>query len=687
MGNMLGRTSQQRLSVQMNGQEVLQEDRLMSELSGLPAVDLWRVHWGLSQDHLQDFPPVPPRWLWTADTVGTTKILLQCYQQEGALTVLAEVLALIGREGQVYNLCRSHSPVPPRPGPSPRPGPDFVRMQRRKLISRMQRPQVVLNVLQQHGFLKTSHSEAINIYALRKHKNRVLVDLVLRNGDKAQEVFYQVLSQSEPFLLQELDHDPIRDKHASETSVLTEMLECLVSDELRAFQWLVSDHLSGESCPPIGGEQLEHANRLTTWRLLEKHFGPEQAENVARNVLLKIVLPHSLPLRGEAVTSESSFVSREETEANTTPVEITPEVHKDGDMFRLRCLQPGVFRCLETGLLLEGFGDVVYQTVPWDVDFLSSKGLRPAGPLFRFTLLTGSFHRLHLPHCQLLSDGGQDLLRVAHATEDRVDFLTPGKVTGGHVVVDVSGFSCFGLVMPAASGDAISGLVLLFSRLSDNVMLNSSLYVLLLPRNVVITQVMKEWKRRIGAEYVEALPECELIPNQTYELDGQPVTVVQPESAKFVNFNDYNNFLPSFEVQLEAEVRRVELKLRTKVSLIHLIGWLLGSTQCAVWSRVVQLKGVSSAVCAAVGVSDSLEVTFLLLNMLNSLRSDDLKTFKHLLSLQSDPIPLSRLEAADIARTVDLMVQKYQNEGAKQVAQDILRRMDQNQLADHLHNT
>ena len=63
------------------------------------------------------------------------------------------------------------------------------------------------------------------------------------------------------------------------------------------------------------------------------------------------------------------------------------------------------------------------------------------------------------------------------------------------------------------------------------------------------------------------------------------------QSAKFVNFNDYNNFLPSFEVQLEAEVRRVELKLRTKVSLIHLIGWLLGSTQCAVWSRVVQLKG------------------------------------------------------------------------------------------------
>lgn len=42
-------------------------------------------------------------------------------------------------------------------------------------------------------------------------------------------------------------------------------------------------------------------------------------------------------------------------------------------------------------------------------------------------------------------------------------------------------------------------------------------------------QVRKEWKRRIGAEYVEAIPDCELIPNHTYKLIGEPVTVIQPE--------------------------------------------------------------------------------------------------------------------------------------------------------------
>lgn len=51
---------------------------------------------------------------------------------------------------------------------------------------------------------------------------------------------------------------------------------------------------------------------------------------------------------------------------------------------------------------MEVFGEVVYQMVPWDVDFLTSKGLKPARPLFRFTLLTGSSHRLHLQHCQLV---------------------------------------------------------------------------------------------------------------------------------------------------------------------------------------------------------------------------------------------------------------------------------------------
>lgn len=72
-------------------------------------------------------------------------------------------------------------------------------------------------------------------------------------------------------------------------SVLAEMLEFLVSEELRCFQWLVSDLMTGESCSPIGVEQLQDADRPTTQRLLGEYFGSEQRETVAKNILLKIV--------------------------------------------------------------------------------------------------------------------------------------------------------------------------------------------------------------------------------------------------------------------------------------------------------------------------------------------------------------------------------------------------------------
>lgn len=66
-----------------------------------------------------------------------------------------------------------------------------------------------------------------------------------------------------------------------------EMLEFLVSDELKCFQWLVNKYMTAES--HCSGEQLEHADRRTTWRLLEKLFGSNRAERVAMEILMKIV--------------------------------------------------------------------------------------------------------------------------------------------------------------------------------------------------------------------------------------------------------------------------------------------------------------------------------------------------------------------------------------------------------------
>ncbi|TMS00975.1 hypothetical protein E3U43_016818 [Larimichthys crocea] len=143
--------------------------------------------------------------------------------------------------------------------------------------------------------------------------------------------------------------------------------------------------------------------------------------------------------------------------------------------------------------------------------------------------------------------------------------------------------------MPVASNSPISGLVLIFSQLSTR-----SLFILLLQRNVNLPKVIKDWKRRSGAEYVETIPDCELIPNQMYKLSAEPITFIQPESSKFVNFSDYNNFLASFQVQLAADVRRVELQLMRSVTPLPLIGWLFGSIESVVWRQVVQMEVASS---------------------------------------------------------------------------------------------
>ncbi|KAF3690560.1 hypothetical protein EXN66_Car006233 [Channa argus] len=661
MGNMLKMIPDLSHSLTCDSdQELVQEDLLLQKLSELQKVELWRVHWGLSQ-HLQDnIPPIPPRWLWSADALSTAKIMLRCYHEEVALKVLNSVLRLIGQDNEVHHLSHTIKLVPIIPQ---KPDPGFVKIHRRRLISRMQDPDAILDSLEAHGILNNANREAISIYALCKDKTRALVDLILWKGVEAQQLFCHALSQSEPFLLQELEDISLRDKNPSETSVLTDMLEFLTSDELRCFQWLVKDHVTNESHTLSGGEQLQ--------------FSDKQAESIALKVLLRIVPVLSVYLPEEVVTSQSSSCIR--ADADVTPVEVKPEVHEDGNMFRLFCGQPSVSHCHLTGLALEGFGDVVYQTVPWDMDFLASKGLRPAGPLYKFRLLTGHFHRLHLPHCQLLPDSGQHFLSVAHITKDHMDLIPPVQVTNSHVIVDVSGFSCFGLLMPAESCEPINGLVLLFSQPSD-----SSLFVLLLPRNISITQVQKEWKRRIGAEYVEAIPDCELIPNQTYKLSGQPVTVIQPESSKFVNFEDYNNFLPSFQVQLADDASKVELHLKSEEAPLGLISWLFASTKSVVWSRVVNLRAAASTVYAEVCSAESRDESFHLLRMLECLKSEDFKTFQHHLSCQSDSIPVSRLEAADRTRTVELMVQQYPAEGATEVTIEILKKMKQNRLADHL---
>ncbi|XP_016520232.1 uncharacterized protein LOC107834036 [Poecilia formosa] len=200
-----------------------------------------------------------------------------------------------------------------------------------------------------------------------------------------------------------------------------------------------------------------------------------------------------------------------------------------------------------------------------------------------------------------------------------------------------------------------------------------------------LLQVRKEFKRRTGAEYLEVIPDCELIPNQMYKLTGAPVIVIQPKISKFLNFTAYDNFLPSFEVRLLPDVTMVMLELTCHVALHPVIGCFFDSADCEVWSQVVRLTGESESWRRPTHrSSDPADVTLQLFRILTDLRSEDLKTFQHLLTLQPDPVAVSRLEDADAIRTVDLMIQQYRPERAKE---ETLRNMNQNQLAEKLERS
>ncbi|XP_042281636.1 uncharacterized protein LOC121906694 isoform X1 [Thunnus maccoyii] len=76
-----------------------------------------------------------------------------------------------------------------------------------------------------------------------------------------------------------------------------------------------------------------------------------------------------------------------------------------------------------------------------------------------------------------------------------------------------------------------------------------------------------------------------------------------------------------------------------------------------------------------------------LLNVLQGLGKEDFKTFKWHLQKGDSPIPKSKLEKADETDTVDLMVQKYESSGAVDVAKEVLKKINRNDLVQRLSNS
>ncbi|CAB1344234.1 unnamed protein product [Coregonus sp. 'balchen'] len=171
---------------------------------------------------------------------------------------------------------------------------------------------------------------------------------------------------------------------------------------------------SSQPAPPLQGQVEEEQQTSAVWRLFDDRATGDASR---RNPTADAIMERS-------------------------PENFEPEIYDREGKGAYR------FQCSITGLVfrMEGEGEVLYRTVPWDRRLLAQRGKRPAGPLFKFTCLKGSVCQLHLPHCEIHSEGGCDFLSVAHVTDDdSTEFLHPHETTETHVILNINGFSKYGI--------------------------------------------------------------------------------------------------------------------------------------------------------------------------------------------------------------------------------------------------
>ncbi|XP_019208207.1 NACHT, LRR and PYD domains-containing protein 1-like [Oreochromis niloticus] len=250
--------------------------------------------------------------------------------------------------------------------------------------------------------------------------------------------------------------------------------------------------------------------------------------------------------------------------------EFTPDItadKSDDETYLLQCSCAGLYHCSVTGLVfvMKGEGDVVYRTVPWNMRLLAQHHKKPAGPLFDIKCQQQSVCQLHLPHCEIISKGGDQFLQVAHVNDEGIECITPHQITETHVVINITGFSGYGNVRDEDSPpDPVQALIFLFYKPLVDHHPRSVLSVLLVPRNVVIRDVLHTRRELNGEEmYIDTHSRCSLFPKQVYTLSTAPdddLIVVQPNEAEF-HEEYFNSSVTLFQVIFKRDITDVNLSL------------------------------------------------------------------------------------------------------------------------------
>ncbi|XP_064857087.1 uncharacterized protein LOC115122706 isoform X2 [Oncorhynchus nerka] len=596
---------------------------LLTSLEELTEEQLKTFQSHLTIGRMLGFPPIPERQLENTDRQNTVDQMVERYDHEGAVENTLKILRRMNLDDLAEKLERDHTREPNDPilgqalpiSPSP--------------VSR-----------------SPSCSSSDTGPSEEEREERVL---------PAQRVVADTEMEELTWM---------------ETTATVQSAEDPVSNSLTPTVQSAEDPVSNSLTPTVQSAEDPVSNSLTPT--------VQSAEDPVSNSLTPTVQSAEDP--GPSYSYANSLTSSWQPSLELCN-EFTPDIldHEGNGTYRFQCPHAGLFQCSITGLVfrMEGEGEVLYRTVHWDRRLLSQRGKRPAGPLFMFTCLKGSVCQLHLPHCEIHSEGGCDFLSVAHVTDDSMKFLHPHETRETHVILNITQFSKYGITKDKeAPVSPIRALVLLFYKLPDDNN-ESILNVLLLPRNVDIDEVCKTRRTRNGDReiYIEKNPNCRLTPDQEYTLstDLTDEHHIDPKEAEFVDYDSYTNYMPTFQLYLQTVIKKVDLLLKEHG----------GPENERVWNRLVSLPASPTEVKSA----GSTKVHFLLLNTMKELCQIDLKTFQWYLIQGVEgfsSISKGHLEDADRLVTVDRMVQSYCDDGAVKITLEILRKLDQNKLADEL---
>uniref|UniRef100_A0A096LVI4 FIIND domain-containing protein n=1 Tax=Poecilia formosa TaxID=48698 RepID=A0A096LVI4_POEFO len=413
-------------------------------------------------------------------------------------------------------------------------------------------------------------------------------------------------------------------------------------------------------------------------------------------------LPFISQLRVDDGTSEASeqqscdseeemaetHLSEDKPELKESPSSFRPEMKSEHLQvsYRFRFPGPGVFQCSFTSLVfvMSQEAEVLYRTRPWPESLLHLSSKTPAGMLFNIQCSEGAINQLHLPHCEtkeaLCFNG---LLSVAHITDDdEMTILQPMKITDTHVLVDVPHLSALGLIWDNFCrffqiNQSVNGQVLLYLRPPGRG--PPTLDVLLLCRNIPLSEVSKD---HADSEYIKVSSDCILNVGYKYSAHCEPKSSKNPEPKLFQNMYG-PNFHPTFVVYLTTNPESLTLIIKDQHGT-------------EVWKHDIYLPDPPSSSNSARHTSDTLKnetsIKDEILKTLKHLTKDNFEEFMWHLKHESfgniSPIQEADLENANAKRwkVVGLILQHFRGEGALEVTIMVLKKMDQNNLAESLEN-